>query len=129
VFGVLRFAQAGRIIKAAEILRERAGLTGRWAKVPMVAAGVLVAAFVAVVLAAPTSRTRSLLEDSLGGAGGVVAVLLAGGLLAFATFVGRPPRGSPPWTSRASRALPPLRNCRAEPELQPVITEPSSPRA
>lgn len=90
VFGALRIIRAGRIVKAARILRARAGLTGPWTKVASVAAGVLVAAFVAVVLADPTSRSRQLLEQWTGELdGGVLAALalVAGLLLAAATYV------------------------------------------
>lgn len=91
VFGALRIVRAGRIVKAARVLRERAGLTGRWGRALPVAAGVLVAVFVAVVLADPTSRTRQLLQSWFGedvtGQLGVVLVLLAGAALAGATFV------------------------------------------
>jgi hypothetical protein len=90
VFGALRIVRAGRIVKAARILRRRAGLTGWWTRVAAVGAGVLVAAFVAVVLADPTSRTRQLLEQWVGDVDGLVLVvlaLLAGALLAGATYV------------------------------------------
>ena len=90
VFGALRIVRAGRIVKAARIMRRRAGLTGRWTKIASAGAGVLVAAFVAVVLADPTSRSRQLLEQWVGDLDGpalVVLVLLAGALLAVATYV------------------------------------------
>ncbi len=87
VVGALRIVRAGRIVKAAGILRERAGLTGRWSRLPAVAAALLVAAFVGVVLADPTSRTRELLDQWVGGAGTVILAVVAGALLAGATFV------------------------------------------
>ena len=87
VFGALRILRAGRIVKAGRIMRQRMGLSGFWAQAPAVAASLLVAAFVAVVLADPTSRTRTLVEDWFGPAGVVVAAVVAGLLLAVATFV------------------------------------------
>lgn len=87
VVGALRLVRAGRIVKAGRILRERAGLSGRWAQLPTVAASLLVAAFVVVVLTDPTSRTRVLIDDVLGRTGGTVAAVVAGLLLAGATFV------------------------------------------
>lgn len=87
VVGALRLVRAGRIVKAGRILRERAGLSGRWAQLPTIAASLLVAAFVAVVLSDPTSRTRELMDDVLGRTGGTVAAVVAGVLLAGATFV------------------------------------------
>ena len=91
VFGALRLVRARRILRAARVLRERAGLDGWTSKALSAGAGLLVAAFVAVVLADPTSRSRQVAEDWLGRVGGtplvVAVVLLAGGLLAGATFV------------------------------------------
>ncbi|HSJ21357.1 MAG TPA: hypothetical protein VK964_12350 [Nocardioidaceae bacterium] len=87
VVGALRLVRAGRIVKAARIMRDRLGLTGQWSKVSSAAAALLVAAFVGVVLADPTSRSRRLLEQSLSGTSQVVLSLLAGAVLAVATFV------------------------------------------
>ena len=91
VFGALRLLRAGRIVKAAKILRERAGLTGWWARALTFLAGVLVAGFVGVILADPTSRSRELLEQVVGGSVSgpvaVVAALAAGAVLAGATWV------------------------------------------
>lgn len=91
VVGALRFLRARRIFRAASTLRDRAGLTGWTSKVLSVVAAVLVAAFVAVVLADPSSRSRQLAEQGLERLGGsglyVAAVLLAGALLAGATWV------------------------------------------
>jgi CsoR family transcriptional regulator, copper-sensing transcriptional repressor len=87
VFGALRFLRAGRIVKAGRIMRERMGWTGRWAAVPPILASLLVAVFVAVALADPTSSTRNLLEDWVGESGVVVAAVVAGLVLAAATFV------------------------------------------
>lgn len=87
IVGALRLVRAGRIVKAGRILRERMGFSGRWAAIPSVLASLLVAVFVAVVLADPTSTTRTLLEDRTGEAGVVVAGVVAALLLAVATFL------------------------------------------
>jgi hypothetical protein len=87
VVGALRLVRAGRIVKAARIMRDKLGLTGQWSKVWSAAAALLVAAFVGVVLADPTSRSRQLLDQWLGGASEVVLSVLAGAVLAVATFL------------------------------------------
>lgn len=91
LFGALRIVRAGRIVKAARVLRERFGLTGTWSRVPPILAGLLVAVFVAVVLADPTSQTHQLLAswfgEDMSGPLGVVVVVIAGTLLAAATFL------------------------------------------
>lgn len=84
--GALRLIRAGRIVKAARIMREKLGLTGRWSKIPSVVATLLVAAFVGVVLADPTSRSRELLDKWVGDAGQLVLTLLAGAVLALVTY-------------------------------------------
>ncbi len=87
VVGALRILRAGRIVKAGRLMRRRMGLSGFWATAPAIAASLLVAVFVAVALADPTSRTRNLLEGWVGEQGVVVASVVAGVLLAVATFV------------------------------------------
>ncbi|KUG55807.1 hypothetical protein AVL62_05845 [Serinicoccus chungangensis] len=87
VVGALRLIRAGRILKAGRLLRQRLGLTGRWQQVPGVLATVLVAAFVTVVLADPTSQSRVLLEQLLGSTAATLATLVAGLLLGVATVV------------------------------------------
>ena len=91
VVGALRFLRVRRIFRAAGELRDRAGLTGWTSKVLSLLAAVLVAAFVAVVLADPTSRSRQLVEGALERAGGtglfLAVVVLAGLLLGGATYV------------------------------------------
>lgn len=87
VVGALRLLRAGRIVKAARITRDRLGLTGPWARVSSVVAALLVAAFVGVVLADPTSRSRRLLDQWLSGTSQVVLSVVAGAVLAVATFV------------------------------------------
>lgn len=87
VVGALRLMRAGRILKAGRLLQRRLGLTGRWERVPTVLATVLVAAFVAVVLADPTSQSRLLLEQILGSTAMTILTILAGVILAVATFL------------------------------------------
>lgn len=87
VFGALRLVRAGRIVKAARIMRDRLGLAGQWSKVSYAVAALLVAAFVGVVLADPTSRSRRLLDEWLGGTSQVLLSVLAGAVLAVATFL------------------------------------------
>ncbi|MDP3966893.1 MAG: hypothetical protein Q8Q02_01325 [Nocardioides sp.] len=87
VVGALRLVRAGRILKAGRIMRDKLGLSGRWSKVASAAAALLVAVFVGVVLADPTSRSRELLDQWLGGTSQVLLSVLAGALLAAATFL------------------------------------------
>ncbi|WP_147918757.1 hypothetical protein [Ruania zhangjianzhongii] len=83
--GALRVLRVRRIMTAGRILGRRAsGGPGRW---PAVAASVLVAVFVAVVLADPTSTTRGLLAELLPDGWMVPIAVLAGLVLAGATFV------------------------------------------
>lgn len=88
--GALRVLRAGRIVKAARILRERSGATGRLAHVLSVGAGLLVAVFVGVVLADPTSRSHTLVEWVVDDVSTPVVVItsgLAGVLLGAATYL------------------------------------------
>jgi CsoR family transcriptional regulator, copper-sensing transcriptional repressor len=91
VFGALRIVRAGRIIKAARILREKMGLDAWWSRIATVVAGLLVAAFVGVVLADPSSQSREMLEDLIGEEldtwVAVVLALVAGAILAGATLI------------------------------------------
>ena len=83
--GALRVLRVRRIMTAGRILGRRAsGGPGRW---PAVAASVLVAVFVGVVLADPTSTTRGLLAELLPEGWMVPIAVLAGLVLAGATFV------------------------------------------
>ena len=86
VVGALRLVRAGRILKAGRLLRRRLGLTGRWQRVPGVLATALVATFVAVVLADPTSQSRVLLAELLGSTATTIATVAAGLVLGAATF-------------------------------------------
>jgi hypothetical protein len=88
--GALRILRAGRIVKAARSLGTRHGSTGWLAQALAVGAGLLVAVFVGVVLADPTSRSRDLLTAVLGDIGTPVVVALsgvAGVVLGVATYL------------------------------------------
>ncbi|ANS78784.1 Permeases of the major facilitator superfamily [Serinicoccus hydrothermalis] len=87
VVGALRLVRAGRILKAGRLLQQRSGLSGWWARVPMMLATVLVAVFVAVILSDPTSQSRILLSQALGSTASTLLTILAGLVLAVATFV------------------------------------------
>lgn len=88
--GALRVLRAGRIVRAARELADRLGWTGRAAGFFAAGAGVLAAVFVGVVLADPTSRSRSLITWALGPVSPPVVVVLsviAGALLGGATYL------------------------------------------
>lgn len=85
--GALRLLRARHIVRAGRRLMGRASLDKTWERVVTGVVVAVVAAFVAVVLADPTSRSRVLLEGLLSGPGYVWAVLVAGLLLAGAVFV------------------------------------------
>jgi len=88
IVGALRIVRIGRIIKAGRILRERAGLDGAWQRVIGIGVTLLVAAFVALVLSDPTSYTRQILDGAVAWLG-VTGTILAGVVLAIATYVVR----------------------------------------
>ena len=94
VVGALRIIRVGRIIKAGRILRERAGLDAVWQRVFSGLLIALVAAFVALVLADPTSESRRLLDGAVQRVG-LIGVLLAGTVLGIATYVVRTHRDDP----------------------------------
>lgn len=83
--GALRVLRVGRILKAGRLLSGR--FEGTWAHLSAFLASVLVALFVALTLADPTSQVRVLAEDVLPWSVGPVAVTIAALLLAGATFV------------------------------------------
>ena len=88
--GALRILRAGRIVKAARAVGLRRGFTGRLSQVLAVTAGLLVALFVGVVLADPTSRSRDLLTAVLGELSPPLIVVLSGAagvLLGGATYL------------------------------------------
>ena len=84
--GALRILRVRRILKAGRILRRRAGLDRVWQQVVGVAVSLLVAGFVAVVLADPTSDAHEFLDRFVEMDGWVLPVI-AGLLLGGATFV------------------------------------------
>jgi CsoR family transcriptional regulator, copper-sensing transcriptional repressor len=88
--GALRILRAGRIVKAARSVTDRMGFTGNLAHLASAGAGVLVAVFVGVVLADPTSRSRDLLSAVLGEPSTALIVVLsavAGVILGAATYL------------------------------------------
>ena len=84
--GALRVIRVNRIIKAGRILRQRAGLAGVWRNAVAAGATLAAAAFVALVLADPTSSSRQLLEGMAGRFGWVV-IGFAGLILGAGTFI------------------------------------------
>lgn len=104
VVGALRILRVRRILKAGRVLRERAGLTG-WAwRATFLLLSLTSAAFVALVLADPSSTSRRAIDEAVGRLG-ILAVLVAGAILATATYiVARTRRTSPPSTSTSTDA-------------------------
>lgn len=86
LIGALRIMRIGRILKAGRLLRERSGMTDGWQRAIAFFVTVLSAAFVAVLLADPTSTSRKFLEGTFETIGPVGAVI-AGLILAVSTFV------------------------------------------
>jgi CsoR family transcriptional regulator, copper-sensing transcriptional repressor len=86
VVGALRIIRVRRIFKAGRIIRERHGLDGRWGRWLTAGVTLLTAGFVAVVLADPTSRSRQVLDDTLGRFS-TPGIVLAGLLVAAATYL------------------------------------------
>ena len=84
--GAIRLIRVNRIIKAGRVLRERAGLEGRLRNAVAIGVTLIAAAFVAVTLTDPTSTSRQAL-DTVRDRFGIVPILLAGAILAVATFV------------------------------------------
>lgn len=86
LIGALRILRVRRIIKAGRILRVRAGLSG-WAwRATFLMLSSATAAFVVFVLADPTSTSRRTIDAAIG-RWGFVATLVAGMILASATYV------------------------------------------
>jgi CsoR family transcriptional regulator, copper-sensing transcriptional repressor len=102
VVGALRILRVRRILKAGRILRERYGFTAGWERAVTVLLTLATAAFVAIVLADPTSRSRQLLDGATGRFG-LLAVLVAGTLIGVATYVVRTNRKRSP-ASEATEA-------------------------
>lgn len=91
VVGALRIIRVGRIIKAGRILRQRHHLDHGWQRALGVVVTVLCAGFVAVVLTDPTSTSRQILDGAVDRVGWI-GTLLAGVVIAVATFVVRTQR-------------------------------------
>jgi CsoR family transcriptional regulator, copper-sensing transcriptional repressor len=85
--GALRLLRARHIVRAGRRVMGYATLDKKWERVLTGAVIAVVAAFVAVVLADPTSRSRVLLEGIVGGPGYVWAVVVAGLLLGGSVLV------------------------------------------
>lgn len=84
--GALRILRVRRVLKAGRILRERAGLTGWMWRATFLALSLASAAFVAFVLADPSSTSRQAIDAAIGRLG-FLATLFAGAILAAATYV------------------------------------------
>ena len=82
--GTLRILRAGRILKAGRLVAGR--VEGRWNQFLAIGVSVLVAVFVTITLADPTSSTRTLIENVIPLQFGPVTIALAGLALAVATF-------------------------------------------
>jgi CsoR family transcriptional regulator, copper-sensing transcriptional repressor len=93
--GALRILRVKRILKAGRILRERYGMDRGWEKAITVGVSLLCAAFVAVVLADPTSTSGEFARRAFDAVGlpGAVAVVLAGSIIAGATYIVARDRG------------------------------------
>jgi len=85
--GALRLLRARHIVRAGRRVVGHASLTRRWERVVTGVVVAVVAAFVAVVLADPTSQSRVLLEGLVGGPAYVWVVVAAGLVLSAAIFV------------------------------------------
>lgn len=86
IFGALRIIRVRRIFKAGKILRQRAGLNRWWQRVIGFLISALVAAFVGMLLADPSSQSRQVLDEGIARFGWA-GVVVAGLLLAGATWV------------------------------------------
>lgn len=84
--GALRVLRVRRIVRAGRVATGRMGLGQRGRRLTLGAVTVLAAAFVAVVLADPTSRSGGIVR-SFADAIGPIGVVIAGLLLAIATFL------------------------------------------
>ncbi len=91
IAGALRIIRVGRILKAGRIVRERVGLDRVWQRIIGAGVTLLCAAFVALVLADPTSTSRELLDGAVERLGWI-GVIVAGLILAAATFIVRSQR-------------------------------------
>lgn len=88
LIGTLRVLRARTIINAGRIVARRLDLSGHWRYLLVLGATLLAAGFVALVLRDPTAaqRHRAAMAE-LTGWTGTVPVLVAGAILAIATFI------------------------------------------
>ena len=84
--GALRVLRVRRIVKAGRVVTRRLDLSQRWRRVAVTAASLLAAAFVAIVLADPTSTSGGVARSVVDTVG-PVGVVAAGALLAGATYL------------------------------------------
>jgi CsoR family transcriptional regulator, copper-sensing transcriptional repressor len=84
--GALRIIRVKRIFKAGRILRERAGLNRWWQRTIGFLVSALIAVFIAIVLADPSSQSRQLLDGAIDVVG-VPGVVVAGLVLGGATWI------------------------------------------
>jgi CsoR family transcriptional regulator, copper-sensing transcriptional repressor len=84
--GALRIIRVKRIFKAGTILRQRAGLNQWWQRTIGFLITALIAVFVAIVLADPSSQSRQLLDGAVDRLG-LPGILLAGALVGGATLI------------------------------------------
>jgi hypothetical protein len=84
--GSIRILRANRIIGAAQVLNRRFGLGRWWRSALFTAAGITAALFVAVVLADPTAEYVKLLSW-LDHNHQIIPIVLAGAILAAATWL------------------------------------------
>jgi CsoR family transcriptional regulator, copper-sensing transcriptional repressor len=86
VVGALRIIRVRRIFKAGRIVRERAGLDRWWQRIVGFGITALVASFVGIVLADPSSQSRQLLDGAIDVVG-IPGVAIAGLVLGGATWI------------------------------------------
>ncbi|MEU5154298.1 hypothetical protein [Glycomyces sp. NPDC021274] len=84
--GSIRVLRAKRIFNAAQVLGRRFGVAGGWRSWAVMAVGGIAALFTALVLVDPTSQYLELL-DWLGGNLRLIPILIAGVILAAATWL------------------------------------------
>lgn len=87
VFGALRIVRTGRIIKAVRLLRDNDDVNSFWAHIGSLALAGLAIVFVGAVLADPSSTARQLIDAWVSPAVAVILIVLAGLILATATFI------------------------------------------
>lgn len=122
--GALRILRASKLLTAGRILRERAGLQGPWQQAIGVGLTVLTAVFVALVLSDPTSQSRRVLDGALHWLG-VTGVVLAGAVLAIATYVLRTARDRGRRDDRTDAPAPAQSAEPAEPVTPPAPRSPA----